>query len=218
MPSWSTYAVFVPAALALLLVPGPAVFYIVTRSVDQGRAAGMASLCGVHVGSVIHVLAAALGVSVVLARSAEAFTVVKFAGAAYLIFIGCRRLLGGAGGVDADGRAANDRTLRRTFAQGVFVNVLNPKTALFFLAFLPQFVDARRGSTVLQTVVLGACFIVLGVLSDGTYALLASSIGPRLRERATGRQYLERGSGIVYIGLGLYAALAHRPVAADRTA
>jgi threonine/homoserine/homoserine lactone efflux protein len=217
MPTWSTYAVFVPAALALLIVPGPAVLYIVTRSVDQGRAAGMASLFGVHVGSVVHVAAAALGVSVVLARSAEAFTVVKFAGAAYLIFLGCRRLFtrpvdDGTPGIPAD------RTLRRTFAQGVVVNVLNPKTALFFLAFLPQFVDPGRGSTVFQTVVLGACFIALGIVSDGTYALLASSFGRRVRDRAVGRRRLERGSGIVYIGLGVYAALAHRPVAVDRTA
>jgi threonine/homoserine/homoserine lactone efflux protein len=218
MPGWSTYAVFVPAALALLVVPGPAVLYIVTRSVDQGRAAGLASLFGVHVGSVVHVVAAALGVSVVLARSAEAFTVVKFAGAAYLIFIGCRRLFGRAAGADAEDRAANGRTLRRTFAQGIVVNVLNPKTALFFLAFLPQFVDGGRGSTALQTVALGVCFIVLGICSDGTYALLASSVGPRLRERATRRQYLERGSGLVYIGLGFYAALAHRPVTTDRAA
>ena len=209
MPSGSTLALFTTAALALLLVPGPSVLYIVTRSVDQGRAAGLVSVAGIHLGSVVHVLAAAFGVSVVLARSAEAFTIVKFAGAIYFVALGLRRLFGPL--PDEDSTAANARTLRRTFLQGTVVNILNPKTALFFLAFIPQFVDADKGSPVLQTLFFGVCFIALGMCTDSAYALAASSLGGRMRSRAQ-RRRLERAGGVVYLGLGMYAALAHQPV------
>jgi len=210
MPSWSTFAVFVPAALLLLVVPGPAVVYIVTRSVDQGRPAGIASVLGVTTGSVAHVFAAALGVSLVLARSAEVFTVMKLAGAAYLVVLGVRRLLTGpSGDVMA---AAREHSLRRLYGQGVVVQTLNPKVAIFFLAFLPQFVDPTRGAVALQILVLGFTFALLGMLSDGTYALLSSSVATRVTASASIRRRLDRVSGAVYIGLGVLAAVARRPV------
>ena len=136
LPEWSSLGFFVIAALVLLLTPGPAVLYIVTRSIDQGRRAGLVSVLGVHVGTLAHIFAAAAGISAVLAASATAFSVVKYLGAAYLIFIGVRRLLDRTplGAVTP----GEPKRLRRAFLDGVIVNVLNPKTGLFFLAFLPS--------------------------------------------------------------------------------
>jgi threonine/homoserine/homoserine lactone efflux protein len=207
MPAPSTFALFAAAALALLVVPGPAVLYIVTRSIDQGRRAGMASVAGIHTGSVVHVAAAAVGLSAVLAASATAFTVLKLVGAAYLIGLGVQKLRANPA---ASSNPLLDEPrivgLRRTYAQGVLVNVLNPKTALFFLAFLPQFVDPERGSTTVQVVALGLTFIALGIVSDGAYALLAGSLGERLRRSARFARLRDRTSGVVYIALGLAAA------------
>lgn len=212
MPAPSTFALFAAAALALLVVPGPAVLYIVTRSIDQGRRAGLASVAGIHTGSVVHVAAAAVGVSAVLATSAAAFTAVKLAGAAYLIVVGVQKLRrtrrDTAGAPVEPPRPVR---LRRAYGQGVVVNVLNPKTALFFLAFLPQFVDPKRGSVTGQVVVLGLTFIALGLMSDGTYALAAGALGERLRRSARFARARDRFSGVVYIGLGVTAALTSRP-------
>lgn len=208
MPAPTTFALFATATIVLLVVPGPAVLYIVTRSVAQGRSAGLVSVLGVHVGSLVHVTFAAVGVSALLSASATAFTVVKFAGAAYLIFLGLRKLLGrdAAGATLVAPAAAASRW--RLFAQGVVVNVLNPKTAIFFLAFLPQFVNPARGPVAVQIVVLGACFIALGMVSDGSYALLASALAGRLRRTPSARRALDRSSGVMLLGLGAYAAFA----------
>jgi threonine/homoserine/homoserine lactone efflux protein len=209
MPETSTLALFAVAAVTLLLIPGPAVLYIVTRSVDQGRAAGLASVCGVHVGTLVHVAAAALGLSALLVSSATAYDTVRWLGAAYLVWLGVRRLLAR----DEDVPAAADLDARRPglgriFAQGVVVNVLNPKTALFFFAFLPQFVDTSRGSVPFQVVVLGAAFVLLGLLSDGAYALLASTGAGWLRRRPTVARASRLVSGGVLISLGVTTALA----------
>ena len=209
MPETSTLALFAVAALTLMLIPGPAVLYIVTRSVDQGRAAGLASVCGVHVGTLVHVAAAALGLSALLVSSATAYHAVRWLGAAYLVWLGVRRLLAH----DEPSGTAKDRTarrlgLRRIFAQGVVVNVLNPKTALFFFAFLPQFVDTSRGSVPFQVVVLGAAFVLLGLLSDGAYALLASTGAGWLRRRPRVARTSRLVSGGVLISLGVTTALA----------
>src|ERR687887_468186 len=189
MPDATTFAVFVVACLAFLAIPGPSVFYIVTRSLVQGRRAGITSMLGVQAGGLVHVVAAAFGVSALIASSAAAFTAVKYAGAAYLVFLGLRKLLG---------RERHDEQLerapasaRRLFAHGVVVNVLNPKTALFFLAFLPQFVDPSAGPVAPQMLLLGVMLVGLGVLSDGTYALLAAGAGRRLRERTAPRRPLD---------------------------
>ncbi|HEV2870745.1 MAG TPA: LysE family translocator, partial [Actinomycetota bacterium] len=175
MPETSPLALFAVAAVTLLVIPGPAVLYIVTRSVDQGRAAGLASVCGVHVGTLLHVAAAALGLSALLVSSATAYDTVRWLGAAYLVWLGVRRLLARDEDLPAaPGPDAHRLGLGRIFAQGVVVNVLNPKTALFFFAFLPQFVDTSRGSVPFQVVVFGVAFVLLGFLSDGAYAVAAS--------------------------------------------
>jgi threonine/homoserine/homoserine lactone efflux protein len=208
MPDPSSLALFAAAALALLVVPGPAVLFIVARSVEGGRRAGLVSTLGVHVGSLVHVAAASLGLSALVVRSATAFTVVKYAGAAYLLFLGLRRLLSRhEGGARVDGTATRGRPLRRLVAEGALVNVLNPKTALFFLAFLPQFADPDSGHLGLQLALLGLVFVALGLVSDGTYALLAGTLGDRLRNRG-GFVRAERWvAGSVYLGLGAAAAL-----------
>ncbi|MEU7913181.1 LysE family translocator [Microbispora bryophytorum] len=205
MPTLPTLALFAAATLALLLVPGPAVLYIVTRSVAQGRTAGLVSVLGVHAGSLVHIAAAAFGISALLTASATAFAVVKYLGAAYLVYLGIRKLVRRTGAEEAEVKAASPR---RVFGEGFVVNVLNPKTAMFFLAFLPQFVDPARGPVAPQVLVLGAVWVALGMASDGSYALLASVLAGRLRSSARARRRLDRGSAVVYLGLGAVAALA----------
>ena len=160
---------------------------------------------GVQVGGLVHVVAAAFGLSALIASSAAAFTVVKYAGAAYLIFLGLRKLLGRE--PEEPELEPGPASSGQLFAHGVIVNVLNPKTALFFLAFLPQFVDPSAGPVAPQMLVLGLMLVSIGVFSDGTYALLAASIGNRLKAR----RRLERISGAVFVSLGVVAALAGEP-------
>jgi threonine/homoserine/homoserine lactone efflux protein len=210
MPDASTLLVFAAASLAFLAIPGPSVFYIVTRSLAQGRRAGVTSMLGVQAGGLVHVVAAAFGVSAIIASSATAFTIVKYAGAAYLIVIGLRKLLS-RGDEDIEPEPDGPVTGNRLFWQGVIVNVLNPKTALFFLAFLPQFVDPSAGPVAPQMLLLGTMLVGLGVVSDGTYALVAAGAGRRLRETAAARRRLDRLSGGVFMGLGLVAAVAGEP-------
>src|SRR4051794_21412450 len=173
MPDPSRLAVFAAAALALLVVPGPAVLYVVTQSIGHGRRAGLAAVAGIHTGTTVHIAAAAAGLSALLASSVAAFDVVKYAGAVYLVAVGIRRLAGRER--EAAPRAA--RSARSLYRQGIVVNVLNPKTALFFLAFLPQFVDPSRGAAWQQILLLGAIFAVLGFVTDGTYAVVAGTLG-----------------------------------------
>jgi threonine/homoserine/homoserine lactone efflux protein len=187
------------------------VLYIIARSVDQGRVAGLVSVVSVEVGNLFHVAAAALGLSALLLSSATAFSVVKYLGAAYLIYLGIHKLFSRGTGVETLQDQSKPESLRRIFTQGVTVAVLNPKTALFFLAFLPQFVDRARGQVGLQLLTLGGLFVSMAIVSDGMYALLASSAGQWLKNR---RQVwvLERyGVGLIYIGLGITAALADSP-------
>jgi threonine/homoserine/homoserine lactone efflux protein len=206
MPDSATLAVFAVAAVTLLLIPGPAVLYIVSRSVGQGRAAGLASVCGIHVGSLLHVAAAALGLSALLVSSALAYDTVRYLGAAYLVWLGVQRLL--ARDQDARPAGAAREPLGRIFAQGVVVNVLNPKTALFFFAFLPQFVDAAAGAVPLQVAVLGATFVGLGLVTDSAYALLASTGAGFIRGRRRVARASRLVSGGVLVGLGVTTALA----------
>jgi len=200
MPSSHAFAVFIPAALVLLAIPGPAVLYVVATSVDGGRRNGLVSVAGIHLGSLVHITAAVAGLSALIVSSAIAFSGVKYVGAAYLVFVGIRRLLGKDDPVDTVERAP--RSTRRVFGQGVVVNVLNPKTALFFLAFMPQFVDPDRPVWT-QTIVLGLCWIGLGLLSDGAYALAGGTVGGLLRRH---RKAVRYASGGIYIGLGATAA------------
>ena len=209
MPSGSTLAVFALASFLLIVVPGPAVLYVVTRSIAQGRRAGLVSMLGIEAGGLVHVAAAAIGLSAVIVSSATAFTAVKLAGAAYLIYLGVRRLV--ARDEALPEVAVGARSGKRLFAQGVVVNVLNPKTAVFFLAFLPQFVDPARGAVTLQFVVLGLTFVAVAMLSDGAYALVAGTAGDWLRGSERVRRWLSRCSGAVFVGLGVTAALSGRP-------
>jgi threonine/homoserine/homoserine lactone efflux protein len=210
VPDASTFLLFAAAGLAFLAIPGPSVFYIVTRSLVQGRRAGVTSMLGVQAGGLVHVVAAAFGVSALIASSAAAFTIVKYAGAAYLVLLGLRKLLSREA-EEEDFEPRDRASLSRLFWHGVIVNVLNPKTALFFLAFLPQFIDPSAGPVAPQMLVLGLMLVGLGVLSDGTYALLAAGAGRRLRSAVASRRILERVSGGVFVGLGLVAAVAGEP-------
>jgi threonine/homoserine/homoserine lactone efflux protein len=200
MPSSHAFAVYIPAALVLLAIPGPAVLYIIATSVEGGRRAGLLSVAGVHLGSLVHVAAACAGLSALIVSSAIAFSTVKYVGAAYLVFVGIRKWLEKDEPVELPTRAP--RSGRRVFMQGVVVNVLNPKTALFFLAFLPQFVDRDR-TVWTQIAVLGLVWIALGLLSDGSYALAGGTIGGLIRRR---RKAVRIGSGGVFVGLGAAAA------------
>jgi len=200
------FLLFLAASAALILTPGPAVLYIVARSMSQGRAAGLVSVLGVGVGNAVHAVAAAAGLSAMLASSAMAFAAVKYAGAAYLIWLGIKKFVGCA---PAAGEAVFAReSLRRVWSQGVVVGVFNPKTALFFLAFLPQFVDPARGWVWLQLLTLGLLFVVMAVASDSMYALLAGSVGRWLQGRRFFRQGERFVTGSVYCGLGALAALS----------
>jgi threonine/homoserine/homoserine lactone efflux protein len=203
-PDSTALWLFSVAAVALLLIPGPAVLYVVVQSAEQGRRVGLASVAGIHLGTLVHVAAATVGLSALIVASAVAFSVVKYAGAAYLIYLGIRKLIAGDDASEVEGRR---ETLRRAFTRGALVNVLNPKTALFFLAFLPQFVDPDRGGVWSQALVLGLVFVGLGLVSDSVYALAAGSVGQLLRRR---RRALRYGSGVIFIGLGAAAALAKR--------
>jgi threonine/homoserine/homoserine lactone efflux protein len=214
VPESSTIVAFAAATIALLLIPGPAVIYILNRSVSDGREVGLASVAGLEVGDAIQVLFAALGLSAVLATSAAAFNVVKWAGAAYLVYLGIRTLSRRPDDIDPDqpGVSPGD-----AFRQGIVVNALNPKTALFFLSIFPQFIDPAAGRAITQSLVLGLVFLVLATIFNGTYALIASSLrGVLLRGRALPfvRRYV---AGTVFVALGVLAATAsagERPAAA----
>ncbi len=206
LPDTPQLVLFLAAATALIVVPGPAVFYVLARSIAQGSVAGLVSVFGVGLGAMVHVGAAALGVSAVVMASATAFTVLKFAGAAYLVYLGVRAFM------ERDEttalRAVRPRRLSRVFVDGAVVNLLNPKTALFFLAFLPQFVDPAAGSVPAQFLALGALFVVIGIVSDSAYAVAAGALAARLRGSERAARIRRWFSGSVYLGLGAGMALA----------
>ena len=206
MPSPTSFALFCLASAALAVVPGPAVTYIVMHSVDKGRRAGLASAAGVASGGLVHVAAAVVGLSALIASSATAFTVVKLVGAAYLVVVGIRRILAREEPEDVQAPPA---PLHRIYRQGVIVNVFNPKTALFFLAFLPQFVD-RGASVPPQVALLGLTFAAIALASDCLYALLADLLAGRLRRGGRGAVARRFLSGGLFIALGVTAAAAHR--------
>jgi threonine/homoserine/homoserine lactone efflux protein len=208
MPDLHMLGLFVAATVVLLVTPGPAVLYIVARSIAQGRAAGLVSVIGIHLATLVHVAAAALGLSALLVSSALAFAIVKYLGAGYLVWIGLRTLL--ARDPPADAPAVPPEPLARVFRDGFVVNLFNPKTALFFLAFLPQFVDPTRGPLHWQILLLGGIFIALGTISDSSYALAAGAAGSWLRRSRRYHRVQRWVSGTGFIGLGVTAALADR--------
>ena len=206
MPDLTHLPLFIPASAVLLLTPGPAVLYIIARSVDQGRRAGLVSVCAIEVGNFTHVIAATLGLSAILLSSALAFSIVKYLGAAYLVYLGLRKLFTREA-IPAT-RNSHPQSLRRIFSQGVVVATLNPKTALFFVAFLPQFVDPSQGSIAGQMLLLGCIFVMLAVISDSMYALLAGTVGQWLKGSSSVVRAERYVAGCVYIVLGATAALA----------
>ncbi|MGH3391769.1 MAG: LysE family translocator [Actinomadura sp.] len=205
MPTLSTLALYVLTATIVLIVPGPAVLYVVSQGVRHGSRAGITAVLGIHVGTLAQLVVAIVGLSWLLVASSLAFTAVKYLGAAYLVYLGVRALLSRerAGMVEVGG----PKSARRLFGEGVLVNLLNPKIALFFLAFLPQFVDPGRGTVTGQITAFGLVFILLGLCTDGGYALLAGAVGPWLRRSSRflrGERYVV---GCTFIGLGAVAAL-----------
>jgi threonine/homoserine/homoserine lactone efflux protein len=206
--STTNLLLFIPAALALLLTPGPAVLYIVTRSIDQGRKAGLVSVLAIESGNFFHALAAAFSLSAILLSSALAFDVVKYLGAAYLIYLGIRKLM--TREEVEETQAIERKSLGRIYSQGVVVGILNPKTALFFFAFLPQFVDRSLGAESLQMFLLGVIFVLLAFLTDSLYALAAGRAGQWLRGNLRYLRFQRYFSGTVYIGLGLTALSSGR--------
>jgi threonine/homoserine/homoserine lactone efflux protein len=197
---------FALASAGLVAIPGPAVIYIVTRGVVHGRRGAFVSVLGVELGNYVEVLAATVGLAAIVASSATAFTAVKLIGAAYLIWLGVRALTEGvAAGTPA---ARPQRSERRLFWEGFAVGALNPKLAIFLLAFLPQFVDVGAGPVWLQTLVLGTIFSVIASIGDSLLALAAGTAGEGLARRLQRRGPLSRAAGAVYIGLGVTAAVA----------
>lgn len=207
LPSAGNLVLFVSAALVLLIVPGPAVLYIFARSVEQGRTAGIVSIAGIHIATLVHVAAASLGLSAILASSALAFSIVKYAGAAYLIWLGLRKFFGPAPDPET-AITVRKQNFARLLRDGFIVNLLNPKTALFFLAFLPQFVEVDRGSVAMQIAFLGLTFTLLGIVTDGFYALAAGTAGGWLKRNRNYLRLERYVSGTLFIGLGVTAALA----------
>jgi threonine/homoserine/homoserine lactone efflux protein len=205
VPSLSTYAVFLATGMVLLLIPGPAVLYVVTRSIEMGRVGGLASVAGITTGTITYVTLAAAGLSSLLLASTAAFDAVRYAGAAYLLLLGVRRLLGR--GLDEADTETPPRTRRRAFTQGVVVNLTNPKTIVFVFAFLPQFVDPNARHAWLQVLVLGLSFTLLGFLSDSMYALAAGTVADRLRGSAGIARVQRWFGGSVLVGLGILAAV-----------
>ncbi len=207
MPTIANIWLFISTSLVLLVIPGPAVLYIFARSVEQGRLAGFVSVIGIHAATLVHVIVAALGLSAILASSALAFSTIKYAGAAYLIWLGLKKVFGRSQVSDAVG-GLKMHGYGRLIRDGFLINLFNPKTAIFFLAFLPQFVDLSRGHVAIQITILGLVYIVLGLITDGSYAFAAGVTSgwlKRSRRFLTAERYV---SGTLLIGLGVTAAFA----------
>ena len=209
IPDHSSFVLFLTSALVLLAIPGPAVTYVVGRSIGLGRGAGVVSALGIAVGTCFHAAAAAVGLSAILMSSAVAFRAVKYLGAAYLIYLGLQKLRREES-FEATGSAARVK-FSRVFGQGIVVNVLNPKTALFFFAFIPQFVNASRGPVAEQILFLGLIFAAMGVVSDSLWGVFAGTVADRLRRDSRwsrGQRYV---SGGILISLGVATAVSGHP-------
>ena len=207
LPPHRDLLLFLTAAIVLLVIPGPAVLYIVARSVDQGRKAGFASCSGIATGGLVHIFGAAFGLSALLVSSALAYSAVKYAGAAYLIYLGINKFRERPS-QNGEMRHVQPASLRHVYAQAVVVQALNPKAALFFFAFLPQFVNPARGPVALQFLALGMVFTAMGFTSDSLWAFTAGSAARWLQRNGAFLRHQHYVSGTVYIGLGLATAAA----------
>ncbi len=209
LPDTPLLLAFVGASLVLALTPGPAVVYIVARTLAQGRSCGLASMLGVALGNLSNAVGAALGLAALFAVSSVAFTVVKWAGAAYLVYLGIR-MWRAVPAIAAAALQAPVQPLRRVFRDGFMVALLNPKTTLFFAAFLPQFMDAHA-SPLMQTLALGGVFIGIAGCTDLIYVLTASLVAPRLNRAARHAVWGNRLAGTSFIALGVLTAMGTRP-------
>lgn len=204
----SYWLVFFSAALAINISPGPDLIYIVSRTIAQGRKIGFASSWGVCTGALVHIFAAALGLSAILATSAMAFCLVKYIGAAYLFYLGIQTLRSKGVSFDMAVKPEKQTTMWKAFCQGVLVDVLNPKVAVFFMAFLPQFIRPELGHNSAQILILGLLVILLGVLVEGLVVLTAATTTGFFRKNPSVSAWLDRMLGSVLIGLGLRLAFA----------
>jgi threonine/homoserine/homoserine lactone efflux protein len=214
MPDITQLALFTATAFLLAITPGPGIFYVAARTLAGGRAEGVASSFGTGLGGMVHVLAGSLGVSAIVLASAELFTVLKLVGAAYLVWIGLRTWQAArrdASVILPGATVAPPTGVRRAFQEGVLVEALNPKTAAFFLAFVPQFLDPAAGHVALQFAVLGFISVTLNTLADVVVAYAASGIRSGAAARPKLVRRLREGSGAAMIALGLGLALARRP-------
>jgi threonine/homoserine/homoserine lactone efflux protein len=205
MTDASSLAAFLAASVVLAVTPGPGVLYVVTRTLAQGRRAGLASVAGVALGNFGNALGASLGLAALFALSSFAFTAVKLAGALYLLYLGVQALRGP--GAAQSRRAGALMQRRRLFRDGFVVALLNPKTALFFAAFLPQFIDPSAG-TLFQSVGLGALFVAIAAVTDTVYVLAAGQLAPALSNSNAVQRWGRYGTGFAFIALGLYTALS----------
>lgn len=205
LPTLATVAAFGVATLVILAVPGPSVVYVVTRSLEHGRAAGLFSVLGIETGAIVHVVAATAGLAALLASTPAALTALRWVGAAYLAWLAVRQLRRGP---QPAGLPRSAPSGLRLYREGVLVDLLNPKTALFLLAFLPQFVDPARGSVAQQVGVLGLCFVVLALLCDGAYALGAGGLTSRVQSSPRAAEIVRMGSCAVYLALAGFAVAA----------
>ncbi len=207
MPSIDSMIAFAVASLALLVIPGPAVLYVINRSIADGRSIALAGVAGLEIGNFVHVIAATIGLSALIAASATAFGFVKWIGAGYLIIIGIRTIIRKPAAFSQEQKSLSRR---RSFTQGIIVNTFNPKVALFFLSFLPQFIDEKSGSAALQSLILGSLFVAIGLCTDGMYAFLASALRTTLL-RGKSLPFIQRYvAGSVFVLLGVVASTARR--------
>lgn len=214
MPDLTQLALYIAAALLLAVTPGPGIFYVAARTLAGGRAEGLASSFGTGLGGMVHVVAGSLGVSAILLASAELFTALKLAGAAYLVWIGLRTIQAArrdAAVALAGGPSAPPVGPRRAFREGVLVEAMNPKTAAFFLAFVPQFVDPAAGSVALQFLALGGISVALNTAADVVVACAAGGIRAGAAARPGLIRRLREGSGAAMVALGIGLALMKRP-------
>lgn len=205
MPSGTTVLTFCLAALVVLVVPGPSVAYVVACSLRHGRTAGLASVLGLELGALVHVVGAAAGLGALLASAPELFKVIRYAGAAYLLVMGVRELRPPNG--DGPHHRALPGSRLRMIRDGILIDLLNPKTILFFLAFLPQFIRPAEGSGPAQILVLGACFVLLAAGCDATYAVVAGSLATRFHRSPQAHRRLQQTTGGIYLGLAGLAVL-----------
>lgn len=206
MPEIESLAIYISAAFVLAITPGPGIFYVLTRSLKGGRVEGYVSSLGTAIGGLFHVLIAALGLSTILATSAVAFSIVKYAGAAYLIYLGLHTIFSG-NQINDEVQIASSGNHPAAFRQGILTEILNPKTALFFLAFIPQFVNPA-GVVFTQFIILGSISVFMNTTADIVVATLAGSIGQQLKQRPTLRRFQQSFTGAGLIALGVYVALA----------